>query len=221
MSSFASAFEYFFGSYPVAAALILIGACYLTWRISVKLTKMQTSVDGIKKLPCENHSARLDKHHDAIATMREEVKEINTKVDFLIGMVNSAQPHGLITSIRDFSDKHSPRTLNTYGLDILEKSGGMKFLEENKGFLVGEIEKLKPKTALDVENFALGVLRFRSNDDIFIPLKNWVYNAPSMEVAGEDGALTKKDISMDDVLFIVSLPLRDIYLKEHPDLMTD
>lgn len=218
MNSFSSALEYFFGSYPVAASLVLVGACAMVALVSSKITKMQDAING---KPCKDHKDMLSKHNDTISGMRADIKTVNSKVDILLGIVNSRQSRSIITSINDFSEKNSPRALNEYGLAVLSNSKGEQFLAENKAFFIAEIEKLAPKTALDVENLSLGVLRIHLNDDMFIPLKNWVYNAPSMDVKGDDGSIVKKDISMDDVLFILSLPLRDLYLELHPELINE
>jgi len=75
-----------------------------------------------------------------------------------------------------------------------------------------------PKTALDVENMSLAVLRVNSDKDLFTRLKNWVYNAPAREIVKEDGDKISKEITFDDVLFVISLPLRDRYLAEHPEI---
>lgn len=34
-----------------------------------------------------------------------------------------------------------------------------------------------------------------------------------------DGEMVTTDVSMDDVLFILSLPLRDKYLLNHPEII--
>ena len=171
MDSISSALEYFFGSFPVAAALILIGACCLVYKVTSKITKMQDKVDGIDNLPCKEHKDSLKKHDDVIAGLREDVKAIDAKVSFLVDMVNSRQSRASMASMDDFSDKHSPRTLNSNGVTLLEAVKGYEFLNDHKSYLIDEMEKLSPKTALDVENLALNVLRINLNKDIFVPLK--------------------------------------------------
>lgn len=86
-------------------------------------------------------------------------------------------------------------------------------------FFIGKIEKLQPKTALDVEDLALAVLQTNTNDDMFIPLKSWVYNAPAREIKDADGNVKLQEIDLDDVIFVMSLPLRDRYLELHPEII--
>ena len=87
-------------------------------------------------------------------------------------------------------------------------------------FLFGEIDKLSPKTALDVETSALIALRINQNNDIFDDIKNWVYLEPSRTIYNKEGNPDHTaDVVLDDVLFVISLPLRDAYLAEHPELI--
>ena len=82
-----------------------------------------------------------------------------------------------------------------------------------------KIEKLQPKTALDVEDLALAVLQTHTGDDMFISLKSWVYNAPSRVIKNPDGSTRTQDVDLDDVIFVLSLPLRDKYLELHPEII--
>lgn len=118
-----------------------------------------------------------------------------------------------------FSAKNSPRQLNQNGEELLRDSGGRELLERNMDFFINKIEKLQPKTALDVENMALAVLQTHTNEDMFIPIKNWIYNAPAMELKNPDGSTRSQEVDIDDVIFVISLPLRDRYLELHPEII--
>ncbi len=48
-----------------------------------------------------------------------------------------------------------------------------------------------------------------------------MYNAPTREIVKEDGSAINKDITLDDVLFVISLPLRDRYLSAHPGIFVE
>jgi hypothetical protein len=63
---------------------------------------------------------------------------------------------------------------------------------------------------LDVEQAANAACLSLIPTPEFNKLKDFVYNAPSIEVA--DGE--KYDIALNDICFVLSLPLRDMYLKE-------
>ena len=97
---------------------------------------------------------------------------------------------------------------------MLAEVRGDEFLQENGRFFLDEIAKLEPKTALDVENYALSVLLANSERQEFSRL----YNASSLEITDGSGSVSHKDISMEDVLFVLSIPLRDRYLAGHPEV---
>lgn len=172
----------------------------------------------IDSLPCEtmrndlqNAKARLDslpcgKHDDNFRAIMESLTEIKT---FL--MVKNPKTAFV------FSQKHSPRMLNKAGESLFNDISGSVFLDANKDFLILEIDGKSPKTALDVENGALQALYDNLDNDIFNGLKKWVYNSPSrkVEINGEE---TDYVVTMTDVCFVLSLPLRDIYLQLHPEL---
>ena len=119
-----------------------------------------------------------------------------------------------------FSQKESPRKLNPSGRHIFDDCNGMLFLEENKKILLSAIAAKAPKTALDVENVANEVLIERLDSDIFNDIKAWVYERPpvKVEIQGMDKEYA---IAMNDVCFILSLPLRDMYLDLHSELKTE
>ena len=117
-----------------------------------------------------------------------------------------------------FSQKMSPRKLNEAGMKLLEDIGGAAFLSENKNVLVACIDERNPKTALDVEEAALLVLYDHLDDDMFNDMKKWVYNSPSRKLM-IDGVERDYIVTMNDVCFVLSLPLRDMYLELHPELL--
>lgn len=116
-----------------------------------------------------------------------------------------------------FSQKASPRKLNAYGNRLFEECNGQKFLDRNKEELLESISAKNPNTALDVENLAVQVLISRLDSDIFNELKQWVYNSPTwkIEIQGQPQDYT---VTMNDICFVLSLPLRDMYLALHPDI---
>lgn len=112
------------------------------------------------------------------------------------------------------TQRHSPRTLNDLGLEILRLMDGRKFLEENKEALFARIDLRKPKTALDLEQLAIFVCAEQANEDYFIPIKKFVYNCPAVTI-GENKPF---DVTLDSACYVLAFPLRDMYLDEHPEL---
>lgn len=78
---------------------------------------------------------------------------------------------------------------------------------------------MKPQTAYDVESSANYVCVVNTKESIFNDIKNFVYNAPLMVQKYKDGKEHSYDLSLGDVCYVLSLPLRDMYLKEHPEVI--
>ena len=113
-----------------------------------------------------------------------------------------------------FSTKASPRKLNAEGEKLFEDIKGREFLDTNADFLLNCIKDKTPKTPLVVETVAVEVLVENLNNDMFNDVKNWVYNSPmrKIEISGE---LQDYEVTINDVCFVLSLPLRDMYLDKY------
>jgi len=91
-------------------------------------------------------------------------------------------------------------------------------LADNKDFLFEKIDGMNPKTALDVENAARFACIGYTDNDIYNDIKMYVYNAPAIKIKDRGGNETTYDLSLDDVCYALSTPLRVMYLKEHKDM---
>ena len=116
-----------------------------------------------------------------------------------------------------FSVKNSPRALNEEGLKLLEEIHGNEFLAANSALFINAIQAKNPQTALDVEVYAHDVLIESLNLGIFNELKHWVYNSPTRSI-NINGNIEDYSVTLGDICFILSLPLRDKYLAQHPEI---
>lgn len=162
-------------------------------------TKLEENSNKTANLPCASHNEMF---HE----IKEELIAIRT-------YLTTKYP----TAAGAFSQKKSPRELNEAGLQLLADINGEEFLNNNKEILIKGIDDKTPKTALDVEESALEVLYSLVDNDMFIGMKNWVYNSPSRKLT-IDGVEKEYTVTMNDVCFVLSLPLRNMYLKQHPEL---
>jgi len=109
-----------------------------------------------------------------------------------------------------FLKKHSPHTLTELGQKICNEVQGEKFINDNKAVLFEYIDERKPLTRLDVEELSAQALFRLTSKPVFNYIKDYVYEAPAYkDVDGEMSELT-----IGDICFILSIPLRDMYLKE-------
>lgn len=113
--------------------------------------------------------------------------------------------------------KNSPMVLNDNGSMIYNIVNGDRFITENQDVLLSRIADKKPRTLLDVEIAAKEVCLDLLSNPIFDGIKNIVYNHPAVKIKKEDGTESDYVFTIADVCFVLSLPLRDIYLKVHPN----
>ena len=216
---FIQVFQDILGSYIVAGAIILCGIGVLIWKLASRSQSVSDKLDALNTLPCSHHDIRLNSHEGLLSDSRTTLSEMKGQLDLLVKLSTAARTKPLIIATEEYSEKLSPRKLNKNGQSLYQDINGEKFLNDNLATFFAEIDKLNPKTALDVENFALSILRASSSDDIFIPLKSWVYNAPTRQIEDKEGELTSTEVSMDDIFFVLSLPLRDKYLEQNPSII--
>lgn len=212
-------FKEILGNYIVAVAIILYGIGWVIWKLASRSQATKDKLKEFDTLPCSHHDLRLNSHDKSLTETRATLGEIKGQLNLLVKLSTASKTKTLLLATEEYSMKMSPRKLNKNGEALYNDISGETFLSDNLHFFVSQIDNLAPKTALDVENFALSVLRASSSDDIFIPLKSWVYNEPTREIVGRNGEKSPTDVSMDDVLFVLSIPLRDKYLETHEDII--
>lgn len=116
------------------------------------------------------------------------------------------------------AQKKSPYVLNETGQWVFNQVNGAQFLSDNKDFLFEKMDRMNPKTALDVENAAKFACLGYTDNDIFNNIKMFVYNAPAIKAKDMEGKEITYALSLEDVCYTLSIPLRDMYLKEHPEI---
>ncbi len=121
-------------------------------------------------------------------------------------------------ALKFFALKHSPLQLNDFGNQLIEEIKGLNFINENKDFLISKIEKDNPRTALDVETSAFMACIACCSREEFDYIKDFIYNSPEYAVKDKDGRDMKYNLSLADICFVLSIPLRDMYLGLHPEI---
>jgi len=117
-----------------------------------------------------------------------------------------------------FSMKKSPRRLNSNGERLYNILNGEQFLKENLDILMKKLSVKNLLTELDVEMGASEVLYESIDEPLLSPIKKIIYNSPSIDIEGSDGAVRSYELSLNDAIFVLSLALRDMYLEEHPEI---
>ena len=171
-----------------------------------KLDEMSSDVNEIKKIV-----PLVALHDKKLEEMSRNLFQLNDGMTTIKAL--------LMMKFKDLepalSGKHSPRTLNEMGKKIFEDMKGQAFLEKNKQLFFAVIDKEKPKTAYDVENLCYFACAANVNNDAFNEIKSFLYNYPTLTLP--DGK--PYEVTMDAACSVLSLPLRDMYLDEHPEII--
>lgn len=171
-------------------------------------------IDEVDK---RTNKAACELHDKDINSIKDDIKSIKSDVVTIKSLL--AMKHKEAASV--FSIKNSPRQLNEVGKRLLSDINGMDFLSSNKEYLFSQIDSFLPKTALDVENAAHAACISCISKDIFNDFKVFIYNSPSYMIKDANGQEKPYDLAITDVCFVLSLPLRDMYLKEHPQIVVE
>ena len=196
-------------NYPGIFISLIIGGVlvFVVWKMAkFYYTRFKKTEDAVKDMSGRMDKLPCSKHDESFAQIMEDITVIRT---FLM----TKNPNSALA----FSKKQSPRVLNSAGESLYNDISGNEFLNEHKDFLYRCIDDKAPKTALDVEIAANEVLIENLDSEIFDDLKVWVYNSPSrkLTINGEDREYA---VTMNDICFVLSLPLRDMYLESHPSI---
>lgn len=187
----------------IVIIIAVVGFGFLVWWCSALYHKIKK----VEQLQCNDHGGRMGELEKTMADIKEDLTVIKS-------VIIQKYP----TSANVFSMKKSPRRLNKMGEWLFEQVKGREFLEKNKNFLFEKMDEGHPSTALDVENAAHIACSSSTNELMFSEIKSFVYNAPSIDIPDDDAGSRKYDITLGDVCFVLSIPLRDMYLSEHPEI---
>lgn len=164
--------------------------------------RLQSLEDRISLSDCKNNK-------ESIKETKEMISSINRSIERIEKIIIAQNPDMLA----QLSETHSPRQLNATGLELFQISGADKILKENMETLINKIEACNPTTAYDVEQQAYAILLESSFDAWFAPIKNYIYNHPVF-----NGNL---NLNIETFAFVMSLPLRNEFLKRHPEILAE
>jgi len=170
------------------------------------LPTFKSGKDYREKSNCETHQQEIESSKSKFDTIQGSIINIENKLAYIAGSL------GHKSTDDNMSVTRSPRQVSDKGFLFLTASGADILLENIKSDLIVELQSKNPKTALDVETISLDVLINHSNDDSFNHLKNHLYNNPKFQ---------ETDVNLSSACFLMSLELRNEYLKLHPEIIPD
>ena len=199
-------------NWPVLGVIVVVAV--IVWLISQYVAKLEASRRKMDSLPCESHKASIDK----LAVMNTTVDAINDQVTEISKWIMRSDG----SMIDPLTRKCSPRVMTSLGKQLFELSGAAKVLDENSEFLISELEKKNPKTPYDVEDAAIGVLLGNLSHGMFDPVKNYVYYQPeTIDLKDENGKDCQIRISLNAIVRLMGIRLRDLYLSRHKEIISE
>lgn len=191
-------------------AIVVPTAGFLWWLLThvFKLGQIKEHLELSEKNTEKNFNkieSSIDQTNAKLDKLNEEVKNHSYTLIAINSFFDNKYPKNEIGSYM----KKSPRKLSPTGDKILDVVNGTQFLNDNKEQLFKIIDSYHPKTKLDVQNNAMTALLYYTTTDAFNHIKDIVYDLPEMDTS--EG---KYELTLNDVCFVLSIPLRDMYIEE-------
>ena len=128
------------------------------------------------------------------------IKRILDNTDKISVDVGDIKPKVKILWELQFSESHSPMTLNEKGKVILNKSGVKELVDKGLSQLIESIQEKSPKNAYQVQEFAR---------EVMVSIKNNATLLPQLQKGAFDTG-----VDVDSVLLVGSIYLRDLALSK-------
>lgn len=194
------------------AAFILIAATVVvTRRISKLISRFSHVEMACKEIPEIKSNVHLSSALEyKIDQQTVTVQSLTTSIAQLITFLSTK--HSDLSSA--LFRANSPIQLTETGIEVLEKSGGKKYLEDHLPDLISKMENEAFKSGLDVQNFALSLIMREFSSDDFVTIRNYIFQNPNFTAA--DGQ--EIPLGATIVQQVISIMLRDKYFDKHPEL---
>jgi hypothetical protein len=154
-----------------------------------------------------------------ITTFYNKTSELHTKVpnmerllekiDTGLAALNDALLGKSIIDKSYYSRDHSPRNVNELGEQLFKESGAETAFASIKDSLTEELSLKQINSLLQLQMGSLNVMLAHRDDPLLKPLLDFAYEHPTYH---------NTPLDYTDILFVVSLKLRDYYISKHPEL---
>ncbi len=198
--------------WPMLGVIVIVAV--IVWFISQYVAKVENSRKKIETLPCESHKSAIY----SLTTMNTTVDSINEQVTEISKWIMRFDG----SMIDPLTRKCSPRIMTFVGQELFRQSGAEQAVSDNASYLISEIEKKSPATPYDVENTALNVLLGNMTHSMYEPIKNYIYYQPEIiTLKNEKGEDCQIHLSLNAIIRLMGIKLRDLYLAKHPEIIPE
>ncbi|MEG0560732.1 MAG: hypothetical protein RR513_09505 [Muribaculaceae bacterium] len=183
----------------------------------VDKNKIDAIIQKVDSLPCEQRLNDIKTNNNKHELITNTLNSNNEMLVEISNWVMKIDPN----MIEQLTRKCSPYKITPIGEIVFEASGAKKSMETHLDFLITALEKINPQTAYDVEDVAMSVLLQNLRHELFNGIKNFLYKATEMiEVTDPAyGNIVTVKLSMQGILKLMSIRLRDEYLTKYPDII--
>ncbi|MEG2121478.1 MAG: hypothetical protein RRZ64_05425 [Rikenellaceae bacterium] len=203
-----------------AVAVVLGGVWYIintAFSKGVDKNRLDTIEKKVKELPCKDHNVIITdskNRHTEVSDILSSNNEMLVEISKWVMKLD-------VSMIDKLAKKASPLKMTAVGEIIFEESGAKRAVDNNLDFLMSKLEVISPNTAYDVESSSLTVLLQNMGHELFNEIKSYLYNSPEdISVTDPDnGVEVDITLSMQIILKLMSIRLRDEYLTKYPDVM--
>lgn len=167
----------------------------------------------------ENYHKELEcvKNKEFISNVKQTATNLSA-MSYNISVIERWIMKKDIKMIDTMAEKHSPLRITPIGEEVIRISHADKILPQIQDLLISEMEKEIIKTAFDAETKAYFAIMRNDDNDAFIPLKKYIYNAPQFVDVTTKNKTVKVELNYDAILRLISIKLRDEYIKLHPEI---
>lgn len=150
--------------------------------------------------------------NDELKPLKSLTEDLET---FIVRLCSAIKTGGDINKIDMYEktklfSKNSPLALNPEGKEILGKIGFINDINNSEKVLFAKIDKLKPNSALELEELCTGTIIYfvlNSKENYFKKTADYIYNNP--------------EYNEREFYKAAGLYLRDKYLEKHPELLPE
>lgn len=214
-------FEYIINNWPFGA--VLLSVAVIVWFASKFHTKLQETHKKVSELPCDQHkediisfASKFSKIEETISATNRTIESVNDQLVDINKWIMKTDKDMIDVLVR----KRSPLKITSVGEIIFTDSTAKKAVDDNLDFLIHELEKISPNTPYDVEENAVNILLKNRGHNLFNTIKGFLYYAPDPYVVidPETNEEVKVSLSMQHIIRLMSIYLRDAYLDKHREI---
>jgi hypothetical protein len=194
--------------------LLFIAAIFATIYIMKAIARFKKIEGACKNIPDMDNRINIgvglsESIERKIDSQSEKFGVLATNITTLIAFLTTKHTDlqsGLFQSF-------SPIQLTDLGKELLNKSGGQEYIDQNSQNLISLMEKQNFKSALDVQNYANSLLINLFNTDEFVDIRNYIYQNP-LFTSGKNSV----QVNWPNINQVMGIYLRDKYFEKHPEL---